>query len=128
MTDEECTETESTTDCEGAGGEKGSPVVDQIRKANPFILALALVLGAGGGATGLTSILDHHNSGQDCRDMVLRLELSEEQLEALGHRQNDGNTATKTETLLLDAELKTLREQVRELREERRTGRRQPPD
>jgi hypothetical protein len=125
MSDEECTE--STTDCEG--GDKGSPVAGQI-KANPWIIIVALLLGLGTGggvSTGLTTALGH-GGDQDCRDMVLRLELSDDQVKALSPRQGDENLATKIETALLDQQIKTLREQVSEMRSERRPGRRQSPD
>lgn len=128
MTDDECTEETAKTECKGDGGDSESSVVDQIKKANPWIVIVALLLGAGGAGTGLTSILGHHNSEQDCRDMILRLELTDDQIKALGSRPSDENLATKIETALLDQQIKTLREQVSEMRSERRPGRRQSPD
>lgn len=126
---DECTETE-TKECEGAaGGDVESSVVDQMKKAaaNPWTMIVVALL-VGGGAGGASGFLGNHDSQRDCGDMVLRLELNDEQMKALSPRRDDQNLATKIETALLDQQIKTLREQVSEMREERRPGRRQAPD
>jgi hypothetical protein len=126
MSDEECTE--STSECDG--GDAESSVVDQMKKAaaNPWtVIVMALLVG--GGAGGASGLLGNHNNTEPRGDMVLRLELSDDQIKALRPpRIDDKNLATKIETAILHEKIETLREQVSELRGRRRPGRGQAPD